>query len=68
VTGLLVTITKMNIFKQWATWTFIITFIVGGLGSVTGLVSPTTAGYITIIVSALGGFLHQKQVVAGSYK
>ena len=58
----------MNIFKQAATWTLIVTFIVGGLGSVTGLVSPATAGYITMIVTVLGGFLHQKQVTAGAYK
>ena len=33
----------MNIFKSWATWSLIITFVVGGLSAIGGLVSPTTA-------------------------
>lgn len=55
----------MKIFgnlKSWATWSLIITFIIGGLGAVTGLVPPNIAAVFTVIVSGLGAVLHSQQV------
>lgn len=61
-------IMNISLLKQWSTWTIIITFIVGGLGSMTGLVSANTSGIITTVVTILGFVLHQNQTASAVAK
>lgn len=53
---------KIN-FKSWGTWVCIITFFIGGLGAIVGLVPPGIASWITLIVAFLGGALHSNQII-----
>lgn len=46
-------------------WGIILTFILGGLGSITGLVSPEVSGWITTIISVLTIVGHSTNVLKG---
>ena len=47
-----------SILSNKVLWGIIITFVVSGLGAITGLVSPGVASWITLIVTALTGIGH----------
>jgi hypothetical protein len=49
--------------RSWGTWTIILTFLVSGLGAITGLVPPTIGAWVTLVVTFIGGILHSNQIV-----
>ena len=59
---------NISLLKQWSTWTIIITFVIGGLGAVTGIVPASVSGIITTIVTILGFILHQGQTAGAIAK
>lgn len=53
-------------FRSYGTWALIITFLIGGLGAITGLVPASIASWITLITAFLGGILHSNQIAPTS--
>ena len=47
-----------NLLSNKILWGVVITFLVSGLGSITGLVSPSVAAWVAIIVNGLTAIGH----------
>ena len=45
-------------------WGIILTFIISGLGGITGLVSPQVAVWFSLVISALTGIGHTTNILA----
>ena len=43
----------------------VLTFIIGGLGAISGMVSESTAGWVTLIIALLTGIGHTTNIVKG---
>ncbi len=55
----------MNLLQNKVLLGIILTFIIGGLGSITGIVSPQVASIITLILSGLTAIGHSTNLVKG---
>lgn len=55
----------MNLLKNKVFWGGVITFLIAGLGSITGYVSPQVASWIVIIVGGLTTIGHSTNVIKG---
>lgn len=54
------------ILKNKVLWGIVITFIVSGLGAISGMVSPDVAAWIAIIINGLTAIGHTNEVVKES--
>lgn len=56
------------IFSNKVLWGIILTFVIAGLGSITGLISPMAASWVTLVVSGLTGIGHTANLLKGAGK
>lgn len=55
-----------NLLQNKVLWGLVLTFVIAGLGGITGIVSPTASMVITLIVSGLTTLGHSVNVIKGS--
>lgn len=57
-----------SIFQNKVLWGLVLTFVIAGLGSIVGLVSPGVASLITLIITGLTAIGHTSNIVVGNTK
>lgn len=55
----------MNVLTSKVFWGIALTAVLGGLGSITGMLSPTEAGWVTLVISVLTGIGHSANLIKG---